>query len=436
MRPGLRLRQTTRLALTPDLRTALTLLRLPAVELAEMIDREAEENPFLVVHRPAASARSDFDVALDTVATRPSLMETLRAQIVLMHLPEAERQAALYLAGELRDDGYLDGTLAEIAAQLEVPEALLESGLRAVQACEPTGVGARDLKECIALQLIDRGLDRDRAAAMVARLDDFAAGRWRVLAHALGCTEAEVKRLAGLLRAVSPRPVTEAPAPESAPLMPDLVFEQTAEGTFAVRLGREAAPELRIDTALLARAGADSFVTDRRARAEALIRALAFRGQTLLRIGDWIARNQHRYLAEGPEHLRPATRAAVAADLGLHPSTVGRAVAGKGFALGSRLTALDRVFSGGLAQADGGTVAALSVQHRIAQMVAAEDPAAPLSDAEISNRLEREGVDIARRTVAKYRGCLRIPSSAERRRRTARSRCAAGESGPTGRSVR
>ncbi len=422
MKPGLRLRQTTRLALTPDLRTALTLLRLPALELAEMIEREAEDNPFLIVQRPAASARSDFDVALDTVAARPSLMENLRGQIVLMHLPEAERQAALYLAGEVREDGYLDGTLAEIAAELGVPETLMEAGLRALHACEPTGVGARDLAECIALQLIERGVGRGLAEAMVARLDDFAAGRWRVLAGALDRPEPEVRRLAGHLREVSPRPVIEAPGHEAAPLMPDLVFEATGEGTFSVRLGRYATPEVQIDRELLARAGADRFVIDRRTRAEALIRALTFRGQTLLRIGDWVARNQHRFLAEGPAHLRPVTRAALAADLGLHPSTVGRAVAGKGFALGSRLSPLASVFSSALTDTEGGSIAALAVQHRIAHMVAAEDPTAPLSDAEISHRLRIEGIDIARRTVAKYRGCLHIPSSAARRRRPLKTR--------------
>lgn len=426
MRQGLQLSAIQRLALAPGLRQGMEMLRLPAPELAEMLMREAAENPFLIVTpRPALSS---FDVALETVAGTLSVTESLVRQIGLMTLAPQVRALALRLVAELREDGYLDCPLAELAEEMAVPEAALEEALEAVQACDPPGIGARDLAECLALQLRDRGLDRALARRVVERIDLFSGPPTPALRDWLALPDDRIAQIASMLRNLMPHPV-QAGAGPVVPLVPDLVLEGTAAGGFRVRRGRSGLPSVRLNAALL---GRGAFGTEARVRAEAIVQAVRFRGATLLRIGTWIAQVQHRAFAEGPDHLVPVTRGAVAADLGLHLSTISRAVAGKALEVEGRLWPLSRFFSQGLPMAGSGPVSAFVVQRSIARMIAQEPAGEPLSDEQICQNLLAEGVDISRRTVAKYRGCLRIPASHERRRhRAPSSRRAAGlERGP------
>lgn len=417
-RLGVGLRQ--RAVLAPALRGSLSVLRMPLAELQAEIARELADNPFLRRHR---GPRGEAELPLALAATETPL-ERLQAQIGLMPLAPEVRAVAEYLAGQLRDDGYLDGDPAELAETLGVAPALLAQGLTALQSCEPAGVGARSLAECLALQLADAGLAPSLATRVVADLPAFAACDWRRLARRLDLPRPELERIGALLSRLSARPQD----PETAvavPLHPDLVLQRGQDGAVQVRLGRATAPRLVLDRGLLRRAGPGEFADGCRDRARALIAGLRFRGQTLLRIGRHLAAHQHRFVAFGPDHLRPCSRAQLAEALGLHPSTVGRAVAGKAIAVEGRLFALATFFPPGLQRADGGTVANSVVRRRIAAIVAAEDPAAPLADEAIRDRLHAEGIDIARRTVAKYREALRLPTSRQRRR-LARARAGHG----------
>lgn len=408
VKPALGLKVQTRLALTPDMRQSLAILRMPAAELQELALREAEENPFLRLKgRVDPFAGAD---ALASVAARPGVVEGLIHQLRQSALPPAVREVAEYLAGALREDGYLDGALEDFAAELGLPEPLLAEGLAALHACEPAGIGARSLAECILLQLVDRGVPPPLATAVLPHLADLAAGRAAGVARRLGIARAEAQRIAALLRGIDPRPLK----PEADPspvLRPDLVVEKAAEG-LRVSLAR-GLPVLEIDRSL----AGSGFAADRRARAEALVAALRQRGLTLLAIGRALAARQEAFFHEGVEALRPLTRAALAAELGLHPATLGRAVAGKGLETGGRIYPLTLFFSaaGGRVE-EGEPPAARAVGRRIARMILAEPPEAPLSDAGIAARLAEEGIDIARRTVAKYREGMRIPSSRRRRR--------------------
>lgn len=417
-RVALRQEARQRLAMTPAMHYALRILRMPAPDLVAEIAREAGENPFLSLPREGAGARSSFDVALETVAAAPSLGEALRAQIGTMALPKGLRAMAEYLTGELREDGYLDSSVEEIAAFANVPVERVEEGLAVLQRCEPTGVGARNLAECLALQLGDHGLERGLADAVVDRLPLFAAGRWATLSAALRLPREELTRIAAALRELKPEPVT-APGAPAAPLLPDLVVERQSSGGFAVRLGREALPVLSLDRAMLARVegSTDPFVAERRETARRLIRAVRARGRTLQRIGERLVHDQPRFFADGPDHLEPRRRQDLAFDLGLHPATVGRAIAGKALLAGGVLYPLSMFFSTGLPGPDGGAISAHSVRVAIRRLIDAEPPERPMSDERICERLRDDGVDISRRTVAKYRQCMRIPSSSERRRR-------------------
>lgn len=409
------------------MRQSLDILRMSVADLVAEVAREAADNPFLKVAWSQGSDRAGggdtFDLALQTVASRPSLMEDLRQQLTLMALPERVAALAHYLAGDLRDDGYLDTPLDDYAARLDAGADDLAAALAAIQSCEPAGVGARDLAECLALQLRDQGLSKGMVGRVLATLGRFGTDRAETLARALDVPVQEAQRLAGIVRGLRARPVLptghDAVAP---PLTPDLVVRRHNRGALVVSAAGRSLPELWLDEALLARAGSNEFADQCRERAVALIRALAQRRRTLERIGTALVEAQHRFFVLGAEHLVPLSRADLAHDLGMHPSTIGRGVAGKALDHDGRLYPLSMFFSAplGVDTAGQGTVSAYAARLALARIVAREDPDAPLSDAMICARLRAEGVDITRRTVAKYRECLAIPSSYERHRRNRR----------------
>jgi RNA polymerase sigma-54 factor len=417
MKQRLDLRQTQRLALTPLMRVSLSILRMAPPELCEEIAREAERNPFLRHAPPRNRAPRGAAPAAglsEPAARETSFQESLRVQLAQMELPAATEALALVLVGELREDGILDVTLDELATELDAPLPELERALAAVQLCEPAGVGARDLGECLSLQLVDLGLPAADAAATVAAMALFAARDWKAIGRRLGIERAEAERRAALLRRLSPRPVR---ASDTAPVLsqPDLIVTRDALGALAVQVNGRHLPQIGLDPALMARTHAEGFAPELLERARALVAAFEQRGRTLRRIGEWLIHHQAGFFLRGPEALRPATRARLAADLGLHPATVGRAIAGKAIDVDGRLWPLARLFSPAL-PGPGGEVSAQAVQRRILALVAAEPPGRPLSDAALADTLRAEGVDIARRTVAKYRQGLRIPATATRRR--------------------
>lgn len=404
-----------RLGLSVAMRGQLRILALPTDRLADEIAAETTDNPFLSSDYPQGVTPAAYDAALATTAARDSLVDRLGQQISMQRLDPQTEAAALFLVGELREDGYLDTALADLAAETGVPSTLLEAGLAALQRCEPTGVGARDLAECLALQLGDHDIALDEARRICGHLDDFAEERWGRLSRMLGLGQDQLRRLAILLRSLSPTPIDPG---EDTPLVtriPELVVECSRDGAVTVSLNPAALPALS-QAPLHRAARGNTALEDLHRRAGWLVSALVARQTTLLRIGRAIATRQARFFLGGQSSLNPDSRSAVAQDLGLHPSTLGRAVAGKALMADGRVHPLSVFFTRAL-PGPGGLVSAFDVQLRMRSLIAAEDAACPLADDEIRTQLKHEGVDIARRTVAKYRKCMRIPSSYERRRR-------------------
>lgn len=416
--PRARLSQGTRLALTPGMRTSLAWLRMPAEEMLEALEAEAAENPFLRVRRPEVLGEA-YDVALDLTAAGETLLESLARQLSMMRIGTEVLNAALLLVTELREDGYLDAALPDLAADHGVEEAWLEAGLAALQRCEPPGIGARSLAECLALKLQDKGFTAAEAQALVGGIEALAEDRFAPLARRLRLPEARIAEAARLLRGFSPVPVDRAAAPATLRL-PEILIDHDRQGRLSVRLNDALYPEVTLAPDLdAARAGSPDLVR-LGSRAEAVARAVRARTTTLLRIGGHIAARQSAFFLGGPARLLPESRAEAAAELGIHPTTLGRAIAGKAILSGGAILPMENFFSRALPGA-AGPVSAFDVQRRIREIVQAEPPDAPLSDADIHRILSGEGVDIARRTVAKYRKCLRIASSYERRRRRARN---------------
>ena len=416
--PRADLRQQTRLALTPGMRASLAWLRMPAEDMLEELDREAAENPFLRVRRPEAMGEV-YDVALDRTAARETFLESLARQIATLRIPDDVRRAALILVTELREDGYLDATLAEVAAAYGVEEGWLAPGLAALQSCDPPGIGARDLAECLALKLQDQGFAPVEARALVGAINALAEDRFAPLARQLGLPPERIALAARLLRGFSPVPVDPAGVP-MATRLPELVVERDGRGGLSVRLNDALFPEVTVsDDLRTARTGSDE-ISALGKRAEVVAQAVRARGETLLRIGRHLADRQLGFFLGGQTSLVPETRAEAAAALGLHPSTLGRAVAGKALQAGSAIIPMERFFTRALPGAEG-PVSAFDVQRRIRELVQAEAPDAPLSDEQLRQILRAEGVDMARRTVAKYRKCLNIASSLSRHRRRPRT---------------
>jgi RNA polymerase sigma-54 factor len=413
----LTLNTSQRTALTPALRQSLNMLRLPAHDLIEHIRREAVENPLLKVSAPH-NAVSAFDVALSQVAAVETLGETIRQQLAAMPLDPDVRSVAVYLSGSLSEEGYLETTAAESATALGIPVDLVTRGITALQSCEPTGVGARDLSECLLLQLVEKGVPPATAKIVLQNTTHLINRNWDALAGILGCTVEKVRALGELVRSLNPEPVT--PSGEVLrPLVADIVVTNT-NGTLSTALAGDTLPWLSVNQALVDYAKSDKsardYLVQQRDRARNLIRAVKFRGQTLLEIGNIIANLQHRFFLDRDTALVPLNRTDIAGRMSLHLSTVGRAIIGKNLEFEGRIYPLDHFLTGAMKTIPGGTVSTRSIQNTIRRMVNLETPQSTLSDENIVTKLRAGGVDISRRTVAKYRGCMNIPSSFKRRK--------------------
>lgn len=417
----LSLRQTQTLALTPELRQSLTLLRLPATDLLEQIHTKALENPLLVVGSPPKSKQSPsaYEFALDTVAESPTLGESIRRQLALMPLPARIRDIASYLTGDLSDIGYLESDIRETAQTLGVAEGDIETAVQAIQACEPTGVGARNLTECLLLQITEQGIDKETAGKLLKHIPQIRNCQWAELSEILDIPEEQIEAFATSLRSLTPEPAARHHS-ETRPLVADIIVEIDGKHRISVSLSENYLPDLTIDTDLYSQAKADAkakaYIESQYNQAQSLIRAIQYRGKTLLRIARAIVSRQHRFFSDGRKYMSPLTRRELGEKLALHPSTIGRAIAGKNLDLDGTIYPLSFFLGAGLKKGISGEISAYAVQQTIRQLIDRESPDSPLSDDTIVKKLRADGVDIARRTVAKYRGCMNIPSSFVRRK--------------------
>ncbi|WP_200611509.1 RNA polymerase factor sigma-54 [Thermohalobaculum xanthum] len=357
------------------------------------------------------------------IAAAPSLQEHLLAQIGQMRAPPLRHMLAAHLAHQLDDDGFLRTATAEIAERLDVDEAEVAAALDLVQACEPTGVGARGLAECLALQLAERNRLDPAMRCLVDHLDLVARGEHRRLRKLCGVDAEDYAEMLAELRALDPRPCSGYAREPVATVVPDVLMRRLADGGWQIELNAETLPRVLLDrryAARLAGGGAEveTWLADRRAEANWLIRSIDQRARTILKVATEIVRHQQAFFDTGISGLKPLTLRMVADATGLHESTASRVTSNKYIATTRGVFELKFFFTNAVGGATGGEdgVAAEAVRHRIRALVDAEPADAILSDDTIVEMLRAEGIDIARRTVAKYRNALRIPSSVERRR--------------------
>lgn len=358
----------------------------------------------------------------DSLTQPNSLRAELTEQLQMSDVSPEIAPIAELIIGNLTDEGYLLTPLSTLAEGNDIPMEKLEEGLRVVQSLEPAGIAARDLRECLLLQLERLG-KTDSLEYVVVRdhLEALGRRRYQDIADVLEVYPDEIQDAAENIGKLKPRPGMEIASSEPEYVLPEVTVTRTADG-FLVTLNDEPLPRVRISHAykdLLTQAGSNpevrEYLREKMRAGKFLIRCLDQREQTIKRISEEIVRRQHEFFDKGRVYLKPMTMAQVAEAVGVHETTVSRAVAGKYMTTPQGVIEMRSLFTSGVATADGGAVASTGVKQFISEMVKGEDPAHPLTDDQIEARLKERGIKIARRTVAKYRNEMKILPVAMRR---------------------
>jgi RNA polymerase sigma-54 factor len=360
----------------------------------------------------------------ERVAAQPSLRDHLRMQLGAAFRHAADAEIAVEIIESLDDDGYLRRPLHAIADALGHTEAQVETVLLEVQNMDPPGVGARNLAECLKLQLRDMNALTPALERLLANLHLLAAHDYRQLASLCGVGIDEVVALSRQIKRLDPRPGRRFERGPIVPALPDVDVRLLADGSIITELNQQALPRLLINRQYyseikgMCRAAVDTkFVHDCMKEANWLVRNLDQRARTILKVATEVMARQSGFLRHGVEHLKPMNLKDVAEAVGIHPSTVCRAIANKYIMTPRGLYELKFFFANAVVVVEGQqTVSTDTVRHRIRQMITSETVGAILSDDAIVRELRDAGVDIARRTVAKYREAMNIPSSLQRRR--------------------
>lgn len=485
MKVGLQLGLGQHLTMTPQLQQAIRLLQLSTLELQQEVQEALDSNPLLELDddgqreadTPAMSVADsetaggeDLDLdrreqlpdelpvdtawddvyvgsgssaggeALDEdgdpIETRNAAVETLqdhlRWQLNLTPFSDLDRLIAAAVIDSLDARGYLNASLDELAATAshwlgELPEEdEVLAVLHRVQQFDPPGVAARDLRECLLIQLGQ--LPPDSPSLAEARVllgehcDKLAAGDLPGLMRAMRLNEAGIQRVLTLVRRLKPHPGDGwASGDDDKALIPDVVVRRI-NGRWRVELNPDAAPRLRVNSgyaAMLRRADStrdNQFIRDHLQEARWLIKSLQSRHETLLKVASCIVMHQRGFLEEGPEAMKPLILRDVAEEVGLHESTISRVTTQKYLHTPRGLFELKYFFSSHVATSSGGEASSTAIRAMIKKLVAQENQRKPLSDNKIADLLQEQGIEVARRTVAKYRESLNIPSSSDRKR--------------------
>ncbi len=359
------------------------------------------------------------------LAREESLADHLTAQAATAGFDAAEAAIAAVLIDAVDEGGYLRADTGEVAERLGCDAARVEAVLATLQGFEPTGVFARDVKECLALQLKERDRCDPAMQALLDNLELLARRDMAALKRACGVDDEDLRDMVAELKALTPRPGAAFGGEPAAPVIPDVFVREAQGGLWHVELNADTLPRLLVDHRYHARvsAGARSdqektFVSDCLASANWLVKSLDQRAKTILKVAGEIVRQQDGFLAFGVEHLRPLNLRTVADAIGMHESTVSRVTSNKYLATPRGVFELKFFFTSSIASSSGGEAhSAEAVRHKIRQLIEAERAEPDVhSDDRIVEILKEAGVDIARRTVAKYREAMRIPSSVERKR--------------------
>ena len=475
------MRTEMRMKLVPRMIQSMEILQLPLMALQEKIEQELSENPVLVDMREAGNssdpeaegeepgpssatetqteAEGEFDSltgldenwselyeegprrsraslseegdrkqdAMQNMASRPrSFHDDLTEQIGFFDCDPTVRKLADYIIYNLDDNGYLKLDLHDVIRDLggEATVEQANEALRLVQKLDPPGVGARDLRECLLLQLTPETPSHDILRTLISHhLDDLQHNRLPAIEKKTGLPIEKIKDALEHLRRLNPRPgASHGVDIGTQYVVPDLIVEPKEDGGYDVRLVDEHTPNLSISRYYQKQLrnkqtdpAAREFIQKRIQAAKWLIESIEQRRTTLLKVARAIIDHQKVFLDKGPEFIEPLKMQQIADRVGVHVTTVSRAVDGKWVQTPRGILPLKRFFGGGTTTADGDEIAWDTIKQKLLEIIAREDKQNPLSDEEIVDEMERQGLKVARRTVTKYRQALNIPSSRQRK---------------------
>lgn len=488
--PRLDLRQSQSLVITPQLQQAIKLLQMSAVELEAYVEQELESNPLLDIDESGdASAlaegagksddRADSDSSLidtvdgldeapldidvataedespiapdsgsdigdtttwgpggfedglpgleQTLADTPDLRSHLTQQLNLAVDAPADRFIGMYLIDQLDESGYIQTDVEEAAVQLGADAAEVARILDLLQGFDPPGIFARDLKECLRLQLIDRNRLDPAMATFVTNIELLARRDLEKLRELCGVSMEDLRDMAAEVRALNPKPALQFEQVVNEAVIPDVIMSVRSDGNWRVELNSETLPRVLVNQSYVANINraastkADkAFMAERLQSANWLVKALHQRAETILKVAIELVKQQDMFFRHGITHLKPLILRDVADAIEMHESTVSRVTTNKYMATPRGIFELKYFFTQSLPSASGGNAhSAEAVRHRIKTLVDNESATDVLSDDRIVDILRGEGIEVARRTVAKYRDSLNIPSSVQRRREKA-----------------
>jgi RNA polymerase sigma-54 factor len=473
--PGIQQSQNLALqqVLSPQLQQSLLVLQTPLLELRNLVQQEMETNPVLEElpddtrsderseGEPSAddNFKSEFEKLasldeewrdymaqsansgadgfqrsreakdkrqffFDSIAVQETLQQNLLAQLNQSALNASDRKAAELIIGNIDDNGFLQSTPEEMALNSGIPKEDFERILALIQSFYPPGVGARDLRECLLIQLKREGKENSLEHKIVfEHMEDLGRRRFPEIARRMGISVEDVQNAAGNIGRLNPRPGQVFAAAPQNYVLPDVTVEKV-NGEHQISLNDEQIPHLRISNLykdIIASGNTQSsevkdYIRDKIRSGKFLIRSIHQRQQTISNIAQQIVARQRDFLEHGPSHLKPMTMAEVADAVGVHETTVSRAVSGKYMATPQGVFEMKYFFTPGYQTATGESLSNTSVKEAILDLVKREDGNEPLSDNEIVEILSERGIPIARRTVAKYRTELNILPSHMRRK--------------------
>lgn len=457
----LQLKTAQQLVMTPQLREAIGLLQLNNLELAGYLEKELAENPFLDKQEAEGLATSlnlpetasgsvkdayanSFDTGVqragsggsrsfegddrdleDTLAEKPSLRDHLLSQLATETANPTERALGALLVDRLDEAGYLRESIDDICAQSGAPYYLIYSLILRLKTFDPTGVFASDLKECLHLQLAELDEDTPAMLTLLENLDLVASADLKQLAKRCGVEVAEVQSLIKTLRRLNPKPASSFQHNLAQTALPDVLMRPLPKhegGGWKVELNTDTLPRVLMNEEYVqlvntaTRKDDKAYLNDRMNAASWLVKALDQRAQTILKVASAIVAHQEPFFLYGVTFLKPLTLREIAEEIGMHESTVSRVTMGKFIGTPRGLFELKYFFDSGVSGESGTGIAAEAVKAQIKTLIETEDPAKVLSDDDIAAKLNAQGINIARRTVAKYREAYGIPTSSIRRR--------------------
>ncbi len=445
-------------SLTPQMLQSLKILQVPILDLQLMVREEMDQNPTLEREAPDVEEVTDFEEAareelreereigeltelaewdedfrknqisrskvaedkhqfmMDSISSVESLQEHLIDQISMAGFDAKERGIAEVLIGSIDDDGYLQLDLDGIIGSTpEFPEELFERIITVIQGFDPIGVGARSLKECLLIQLRHQGRGNSLEAALVRdHLDHLANHRYEQIAAAMRLPLEKIKELSKAIADLDPKPGRNFTAERTEYIIPEITVEKR-DGIWTVTQNKSPYPRLFISMKYLqllkdktTAPETRKYIREKIAKSKFFIRSIDQRQNTIYRIATEIVRVQEEFLEKGIAGLKPLTMKTVAEILDIHETTVSRACNGKYMATPLGTFEFRYFFTTGVAQADGSVISNAAIKSTLAEIVRAEDKKKPFSDQKIADALSEQGIDIARRTVAKYREQLKI----------------------------